>query len=240
MKLRKKLQTVRARRKEQEEKNKGKLQSEINEVLRACVERINLLQREDLDFYERRKLAIEFKEFVDKYVNPEYRENFYQFINHILHKYRMEAQYKAELPGKVDQEDELASNHVEWPLNCTHIKIAYNIWNNKKSQFRNPLEIAQRLKEYYYEETTHQDNEQEQGSTPNVSNYQNIAESHTNNAYEPKEHNYINDLENFHKNKDNKDFYQQGFDVSMQKLDLSDKEGNKRTMDGDPAFKTAF
>jgi len=162
---------MRARRKEQEEKNKGRLQSEINEVLKACVERINLLQREDLDLYERRKLAIDFKEFVDKYVNPEYRENFYQFINHILHKYRMEAHYNADVHNNIDKEDDLAASHIEWPLNCTHIKIAYDIWNSRKSQFRNPLEIAQKLKQYYYEESAHNENEYEQANSTYITNY---------------------------------------------------------------------
>lgn len=106
-----------------------------------------------MDLYERRKLAIEFKEFVDKYVNPEYRDNFYQFINHILNKYRTEAQYNMKEDGNLEKEDEALARHVEWPQNCTHIKIAYDIWNKKKSQFKNPLEIAQRLKQYYYEET---------------------------------------------------------------------------------------
>ena len=150
-KLKRKLQALRVRRKEIDERSKSKLQSEINEVLKTCVERINVLQRDDLDLYERRKLAIEFKEFVDKFVNPEYRDNFYEFINHILHKYRMEV-HNTEAQANVDREDELAPAHVEWPLNCTHIKIAYGIWNRKKSQFRNPLEIAQLLRKYYYQE----------------------------------------------------------------------------------------
>lgn len=158
-KLRKKLQNSRIKRQELEDKNKGKLQTEINEVLHACIDRINLLQREDLDLYERRKLAIEFKEFVDKFVNPEYRENFYQFINHILHKYRMEAQKNMTGDGNLEKDDENVNTNVEWPVNCTHIKIAYTIWNSKKSQFSNPLEIAQRLRQCYYEETVNNEHD---------------------------------------------------------------------------------
>lgn len=156
--MKKKLQSVRIRRKEAEERSKDKLQSEINQVLQACIERINLLQREDLDLYERRKLAIEFKDFVDKYVNAEYRDNFYQFINHILQKYRTEEQYNLN-EEKITPviEEEPTGAHVEWPVNCTHIKIAYYIWNNKKTRFGNPLEIAQLLRRYYYEETANMD-----------------------------------------------------------------------------------
>lgn len=130
------------------------MQTEINEVLCACIERINLLQREDLEFYERRKLAIEFKEFVDKYVNPEYRDNFYQFINNVLSKYRSEVQYEAADTSLVEKDEDVAEASVklEWPSNCTHIKIAFNIWYSKKNHFKNPLEIAQMLKQVYYDE----------------------------------------------------------------------------------------
>lgn len=150
------------------------------------MERINLLQREDLDLYERRKLAIEFKEFVDKYVNPEYRENFYQFINHILHKYRMEVHNNSDAGNSVDREDELAPTHVEWPLNCTHIKIAYNIWNARKSSFRNPLEIAQRLRQYYYEETGQLDGEYADNTNAfAAANFINTNTSDKGDNYEP-------------------------------------------------------
>ena len=178
-KLKKKLQSVRIRRKETEERNKDKLQGEINQVLQACIERINLLQREDLDLYERRKLAIEFKDFVDKYVNAEYRDNFYQFINHILQKYRTEEQYnqsEEKMGVGAGGDDAPASGaHVEWPINCTHIKIAYHIWNNKKMRFSNPLEIAQMLRRYYYEETAQNENEYEMPGQAYTQNYDQLG-----------------------------------------------------------------
>lgn len=161
------------KRKETDEKNKDKLQTEINQVLQACIERINLLQREDLDLYERRKLAIEFKDFVDKYVNSEYRDNFYQFINHILQKYRTEAQYNANEEKNVPKQEESSGAHVEWPINCTHIKVAYYIWNSRKTQFSNPLEIAQRLKQYYYEETAYNENDYDMTAQTYANNYLN-------------------------------------------------------------------
>lgn len=170
-KLKKKLQTARMRRRESDERNKDKLQAEINQVLQACIERINILQRDDLDLYERRKLAIEFKDFVDKYVNCEYRDNFYQFITHILQKYRTEEQFNQNEERTGTREEEAPNNHIEWPINCTHIRIAYFVWNSKKMRFSNPLEIAQRLKQYYYEETAHNEQDYDMTAQTHMTNY---------------------------------------------------------------------
>ena len=136
----------------------------MNSVLQACIERVNLLQREDLNIFDRHKLAIEFKEFVDKYVNPEYRDNFYMFINHILQKYRIPDQNKQPEPHESYNEPREPDSSVMWPPNCTHIKIAYYIWNQKKSSFSNPLEIAQMYRRYYYEEAGYNESERGRGT----------------------------------------------------------------------------
>ena len=176
-KLRKKVKAIRARKEELEQQHSDTLQNEMNVILKACVDRVNLIQREDLDLYERRKLAIEFKEFVDKYVNPEYREHFYAFINEILNKYRVAAQQEQVKEYKTEWDNVGGNEGVQWPLNCTHIKIAYSIWRSKKCEFSNPLEIAHLYRRYYYEAMMEEHNENTETAHKEIENLMRTPEA---------------------------------------------------------------
>lgn len=152
-KLKLRLQATRVKQIDQDERNKTLIEAGVNQIWRACAARISFIQQDDLNFYERRKLAIEFKEYVYNFVNPVYRDNFYQFIDQTLHKYRMMAYCKRDFDNDLDNEDENCGQKVECPSNCLHIKMSHDIWNSKKSNFGNPLQAAQQLNASFSEKS---------------------------------------------------------------------------------------
>ena len=152
LKVLKKLEKTRERKKVQELQQQEKLNKEAEKLFNDYKERLNIIKSANLDLYKRRKLAEELVEFVNKYINIQYREMFFNDIHNIMNQFRNE-----EIKSSVGLEEQ--AEHGGMPenghnnLNILHVKVAYQIWSKMKTHFNNPVDVGLRLKNHYYEQT---------------------------------------------------------------------------------------
>ena len=142
-KLLKKLKSKWVKKKEVEEKCNEKLRKDLTKIFKICQQKFDELAAKDIDFYKRLSLALEFKGFMNDYINPSYHEHFIVKIEDILEQALKEEEKANEKKKKSSIELE---NKVKFPQNCMHIGMAYKIWEDREKLFFSPVELGIQLK----------------------------------------------------------------------------------------------
>lgn len=177
-KLLKKLKSKWLKKKETEEKCNEKLRNDLTQIFKICQQKFNELAVKDMDFYKRLSLALEFKSFMNDYINPSYHEYFIVKIEDILEQ-ALKEEEKAKEEKKSSNELE---NKVKFPLNCIHVGIAYRIWEKSQKLFFSPVELGIQLKEIGKDIKLEELNQNKSSYNNNIENSERY-----NNSDQPKE-----------------------------------------------------
>ena len=195
LKVYKKLEKAREKKRIQKIQEQEKLNKEAERLFNDYKERLNIIKSPNLDLYKRRKLAEELMEFVNKYINAQFREMFFNDIENIMNQFRQE-EIKSSGVNEDHQGQGVMVMDSQNNLNILHVKVAYQIWSKMKTQFNNPVDVGLRLKNHYYEQTLNRNEDEanqgdfveeqvdtEQGDQQNQHiNEENIPEDQLNNA----------------------------------------------------------
>ena len=140
----------RFRKKEFFKMKRKKSLSDLIQNKKICEEYIDRLESsQDMSFYQKRKLIIEFSQFIELNIRDEFKMKFVEYLKGKMEEYRLEERFD-EINRKTREDIGNQKERELWPINCQHIKIAYSIWDNKASQPQSPVKVGKMMKEEFF------------------------------------------------------------------------------------------
>ena len=132
---------------EQKRKNKEQLRINMEKIFIKCEKYISSLQDEQRNLYQRKKELSEFRNFVDHYINPKYKDRFSLFIDRIAEQIAMQEKEEYDTERTVDEEKQL--DNVGWQANCMHIGLAFGVWRKSNKTMQQLIDMRKKLTDYF-------------------------------------------------------------------------------------------